>query len=204
MGINTTQGLHSASRKTLKNLSKFKAWAVECRYGPQLVAGECPHCGGIHRHGMLTDDEEIRISHCNEVFIESEGSHEYEIIVQDGPPPDWLVAALDWPLEELATAYRYVLHPRKAVFVRPTKEQKDERMVWVPDPSDIKFALRALRRCGALDEVAAFREERGNIPRGKAVRGAVAEVWLKGKGPTMRQRLLYALRACWLRHGGPA
>jgi hypothetical protein len=197
--------LPDASHCESESQHKMDVWRIgRTKDRTVLVAGKCPLCGGVHRHGWSPNSINTRVGHCPAVFKTSTTSHEYRLAFSEGPAPDWIATALTYPLGDLAACYALLDEPRKCVSAYPIRSSDRSEVIWVPDPKDVRFCLRTLGECGALDEALAFRTELGELPPVKATRGAVVDTWLRSHGPTMRLRLMDALRSCWLRHGGPA
>ena len=196
--------IHSDQDHTAHKLPRANAWLI----GGERIAWKCPNCGGLHLSGKpVAGDDEPRFGLCMGAFASDESGAEAYLDIQPGQPPENVETAIKrgYPLADLAAAFDAINGGREVSASKfACHGEDDEEDFWKPSKGEFLAALNALRECGALDEAAAFRAELGQLTGRQLWRCAAADFLRRQAGRSWRERLLTALRECWLRHGGPA
>lgn len=209
-GYESKQCLQSANIQadqdhTADELPRAKAW----RIGGGRIAWTCPRCGGLHLSGepVAGADDGVRVGFCMSAFESTDIGSEFYLDVQPGRPPSNVEAAIKrgYPLADLAAAFDAISGGREISASKfASHGEDDEEDFWKPSKGEFLAALKALADCGAMEEALAFRAELGQLTGRQLWRCAAADFLRQQPGRSWRERLLTALRECWLRHGGPA
>lgn len=173
-----------------KSHSDFICYEIEP--GSNTVFGRCPLCRRIHHHGHPAGNRPNRVPHCGR-----SGLPEYRLVVQPGPAPAWLKAAVELPLGDLSLSIAALTTGLDGYWV----DSHGNGHV-IPDSAQIAEALRALRSCNfrpQADEIAA------HLKAALAVnRRSSRSYWATEQGTATRLRIIATLRECTRTLGGLA